>query len=79
MHTKCDIYVFITGTYRFPDTPGYEDDNQLLGASMSIIDDNIIVSRNILKKKVKMYFYLIEDNIVIPQDDIIIRQEGIVI
>ena len=65
MHAKCDIYVFNTDNYRFPQTPGYEEDNQLLGASMSIIDDKIIVSRNILKKKVKMYFYLIEDDIVI--------------
>jgi hypothetical protein len=55
MHTKCDIYVFITGKYRFPDTPGYDDDNQLLGASMSIIDDKIIVSRNIFKKSKNVF------------------------
>lgn len=29
---------------RWPDLPGFEEDNELLGASMSIFDDTIIVS-----------------------------------
>ena len=29
---------------KWPDLPGYEEDNELLGASMSFIDDTIVVS-----------------------------------
>lgn len=41
-----------TDNYRFPQTPGYEEDNQLLGASMSIIDDKIITCAPLWKNMI---------------------------
>ena len=36
---------FIVDNVRWPEEPGYEEDHELLGASMTLIDHSVVVSK----------------------------------
>ncbi|CAC5386523.1 unnamed protein product [Mytilus coruscus] len=51
---KCEpMNIRTNDNIRWPDLPGYEEDDELLGAAMSMFDDTIIIGLSISNKKYK--------------------------